>query len=104
MFESEWYELKATGRLEAASNTVMPDVYLHNGVRNRARTLGKQGHPPVASSGMSCAFLYNTYLPCSITQPWLQKQLGHQCAVGALGQLPALSQLQLQSSGFHVVP
>lgn len=32
VFESEWYELKATGRLEAAGSTVVPDIYLHNGV------------------------------------------------------------------------
>jgi hypothetical protein len=32
VFESEWYEFKATGRLEAAGSTVVPDIYLHNGV------------------------------------------------------------------------
>lgn len=33
-FEAEWYELKATGRLEASggSSSVVPDVYLHNEV------------------------------------------------------------------------
>jgi hypothetical protein len=32
VFEAEWYELKATGRLEAAGSTVVPDIYLRNGV------------------------------------------------------------------------
>lgn len=31
VFETEWYELKATGRLEGTTTTV-PDVYMHNGV------------------------------------------------------------------------
>jgi hypothetical protein len=31
VFETEWYELKATGRLEGA-NTIVPDVYMRNGV------------------------------------------------------------------------
>jgi hypothetical protein len=31
VFEAEWYELKATGRLEGAATTV-PDIYLRNGV------------------------------------------------------------------------
>jgi hypothetical protein len=30
-FEAEWYELKATGRLEGAS--AVPDVYVRNAVR-----------------------------------------------------------------------
>jgi hypothetical protein len=33
VFESEWYELMAMGRLEAAGSTVVPDIYMHNGVR-----------------------------------------------------------------------
>jgi hypothetical protein len=32
-FEAEWYELKATGRLEGSS--MVPDVYLKNAVRHR---------------------------------------------------------------------
>lgn len=32
VFEAEWYELKATGRLEAAGSSVVPDIYLRNGV------------------------------------------------------------------------
>lgn len=39
-FEAEWYELKATGRLD---NSKVPDVYLRNAVR-RAR--GYQSRPP----------------------------------------------------------
>lgn len=31
VFEAEWYELKATGRLEGA-NTTVPDIYMRNGV------------------------------------------------------------------------
>lgn len=38
VFEAEWYELKATGRLEAAGSTVVPDIYLRNGVRDAAHT------------------------------------------------------------------
>ena len=30
-FEAEWYELKATGRLD--NSTTVPDVYLRNAVR-----------------------------------------------------------------------
>lgn len=37
VFEAEWYELKATGRLEAAGSTVVPDIYLRNGVSVPAR-------------------------------------------------------------------
>lgn len=36
VFEAEWYELKATGRLEAAGHTVVPDIYLRNGVSTSA--------------------------------------------------------------------
>jgi hypothetical protein len=32
LFEAEWYELKATGRLEAGGHTVVPDIYLRNEV------------------------------------------------------------------------
>lgn len=34
VFEAEWYELKATGKLggSSASSMVVPDIYLHNGV------------------------------------------------------------------------
>lgn len=32
VFEAEWYELKATGQLDAAGSTVVPDIYLRNGV------------------------------------------------------------------------
>lgn len=37
-FEAEWYELKATGRLQAGATT-MPDVYLRNSVSPGASTL-----------------------------------------------------------------
>jgi hypothetical protein len=35
VFEAEWYELKATGRLQGAATTV-PDIYLRNGVSGTA--------------------------------------------------------------------
>lgn len=35
VFEAEWYELKATGRLEGAA-TIVPDIYLRNGVGGAA--------------------------------------------------------------------
>lgn len=38
VFESEWYELKAMGRLEAAGSTVVPDIYLRNGVSTVCRS------------------------------------------------------------------
>lgn len=38
IFEAEWYELKATGRLEGA-NTTVPDIYLRNGVSGASTTL-----------------------------------------------------------------
>ena len=63
VFESEWYELKATGRLEGA-NTAVPDVYLHNNVSWMASTIIL---PAIATTWCLAGFTQAISLPGSRT-------------------------------------